>query len=83
MIENFSVYYRRIHLSDIAFENAYQEILEENEDCLEHACVTQGEFLKKGESLTYMIHYLQTIPCLKIKGSNKTGGDFFKAVDIK
>jgi hypothetical protein len=80
VIKDFSVYSRRIHLSDIVFEKAYEDILEENENCIDRWCLMQGNFLKNREILSYIITYLQTIPCLQIRGSKKTGCDFFKVL---
>jgi len=77
-LENFSAYYRYIHLADIALQQAKQDILTENTKCFDGPCAMQGDFLTDHELLSYQISFLTTVPCFAIKNSAKSGADFFK-----
>lgn len=77
-ISNFSVYYRRIHALDMAFEKAFNAMQEGDLACYQKNCLLKGGFLETGELLNYRVDDLETIPCFKVKGATKIGADFFK-----
>jgi hypothetical protein len=79
-IQNFSIYDRRIHALDIAFEKAFKSMQEGDMQCYRKNCLLKGDFLEAGELLNYAIYYVETIPCFKVKGEIKGGADFFKVI---
>lgn len=80
--QNISTYSNYIYKTDVALEEARQSILNKNLDCFNTWCSLEGDFLKSGETISYKINFLQTIPCFQIEGAEKIGVDFFK-ISIK